>query len=57
MASLEFDSSAFDDLEDQLNTLTISCPVCGKEFDIALDDLNSSVTCPHCHADMEIESE
>lgn len=57
MASFDFDSSTFEDLEDQLNALTIPCPVCGRQFDVMLDELNSSVTCPHCNANVEIESE
>ncbi len=57
MASFDFDSSTFEDLEDQLNTLTIPCPVCGRQFDVMLDELNSSVTCPHCNTNVEIESE
>ncbi len=56
MASFECYDSAFDELEEQGNTLTVTCPDCKETFDITLDDLNSSVVCPHCNATVEIES-
>ncbi len=56
MASFEFDQSAFDELEKHINTLTITCPICQESFDIALDEPHSSVVCPHCNANIEIDS-
>lgn len=56
MADFEFDSSAFDEIEESLNTLSVSCPICGKDFNITLDDLNTTVVCPHCEATIELES-
>lgn len=56
MTDFEFDSSAFDEIEESLNTLSVSCPICGKDFSITLDDLNTTVVCPHCEATIKLES-
>lgn len=57
MAAFEFDSNAFDDILEELQTITVPCPECGESFDISVDDMDSSVICPHCKSTISIESE
>ncbi len=55
MARFEFDG--IDKVLADLNTLEIDCPDCGKTFEISVDDIGSVVTCPHCKAKIELQSE
>lgn len=55
MAKFEFDG--IDDLMEDLNTIEIDCPNCDRSFEVNLNDIGSVVTCPHCKAKIELESE
>ena len=55
MASLEI--FGFDELLEDLNSLEIECPNCGQAFSIPVADLSGVVTCPHCNAEIQIESD
>lgn len=59
MTSFNFDDSAFNELMDELNnpSFDIECPECNSTFEISLDDVDTTVTCPHCGIDIVIESE
>lgn len=57
MATLDFDSSGFDDLIESLQHFEIDCPECNQSFEITLDDIGNTVSCPHCHTQIKLESE
>lgn len=59
MAKFEFDSSGFDKILDDLKNFSfdVTCPKCGKSFEISINDSGKTVTCPNCGTDILIESE
>lgn len=55
----DFDDSAFDEILDELNNLSldIECPECNFSFEISSNDVDTTITCPHCGIGIVIESE
>lgn len=37
--------------------IDIECPECGLEFGIQINQIGSTVTCPHCGVDVELLEE
>ena len=62
-AEMEVTANAGEDFELELLGILTTCPNCGEEFDVTeemLDDEGGNgdtVTCPHCHASIELEFE
>ena len=51
----KFESFGFDD--DLIpNSIDADCPICGESIEIPLDRDSNIVICPHCNAEIEIES-
>lgn len=57
MTHLEFDDSVFDDIIEDLKHFEIDCPECEKSFEISINDIGKSVSCPHCGTEIQIQSE
>lgn len=57
MAKFDFDESGFDDFLNDLSNIEIDCPECDHPFEFSLDDIGSTVKCPHCGVEIAIESE
>ena len=57
MAKFEFDMSGADDFMEAISKFPVECPVCHKEFEISVNRTSDTVICPHCKAEIEIESE
>lgn len=45
-------------LDDDLipDSFKVDCPICGKAIEIPLDRDSDTIICPHCKAEIEIES-
>ncbi len=57
MARFEFDDSVLDDISKELEHFEIDCPKCENSFEISLNNIGESVTCPHCGLEIFIQSE
>ena len=57
MAGFEFDDSVFDDISNELEHFEVDCPECENSFEISINDIGESVTCPHCGLEILIQSE
>lgn len=59
MAKFEFDDSGLNDLMEEINhfSFDVECPECHHSFQISVDDIGKSVTCPSCRTNIKIESE
>ena len=59
MAKFQFDDSGIDDFMNELNhfSFDVECPECNCSFEISVDDIGKSVTCPNCGVNIAIESE
>lgn len=53
----EFDSSAFDDVLEEIKFFDIECPECHRSFEFSTDDIGKIVLCPHCGRKIKIEAE
>lgn len=49
----------FDDFMNELNhfAFDVECPECNCSFEISVNDIGKSVTCPSCGVNIAIESE
>lgn len=56
MARFEFYDSD-DILDEDSDVFETECPICGKDVSFSLSDIGSQIICPHCKAEIEIESE
>lgn len=45
-----------DDPFDESDILTTECPICGKSISFSLDQIGSTISCPHCDAEIALES-
>ena len=59
MAKIDFDTSGFDNMMNDLRSLSfdVECPGCRKSFSVSVRDVGSTVTCPNCGSRIKIESE
>lgn len=59
MAKIDFDTSGFDNMMNDLRSLSfdVECPGCRKSFSVSVRDVGSTVTCPNCGSTIKIESE
>ncbi len=55
MVKFEFDDSAMDDFLSELEHIEIDCPECNHPFNISVNDMGKTVTCPHCHTEIKLE--
>ena len=53
---VSFDFDGIDDLMDDLKIFEIDCPECEYTFEVSVDDICSTVTCPHCKTKITLES-
>lgn len=59
MAKFEFDESGLNSFMNELNhfSFDVECPECHHSFQISVDDIGKSVTCPNRETNIKIESE
>lgn len=48
--------SLFDEVLSETD-IEIDCPDCEKSFDIQLNQVGTTVTCPHCGAEIKLEAD
>ena len=46
-----------DILSEDADILETECPICGKDISFSLNDIGSTITCPHCKGKIDLASE
>ena len=54
MATFKFEG--IDDVLEDLDTIKVDCPECENAFEFMISDIGVTVNCPHCQADIVLES-